>query len=318
MHRQHGSGSLVLPSNLTVGQWVDRWLAEKEAAVRPKTVAVYRQVLAHLTARVGRVRISRLTAALLAACFTDLARAGVGSRVRQQMYTYGRQCFARAVRLDLLALNPFDRMDKPRHTPKEQPVWTVAEAGRFLAACQASPLTHAPLCALALLTGLRRGELCGLRWADIDLAGAVLQVRRQRVTVAGVPSTGPLKTRAGRRTVPLPSAAVMLLHRLPRPLWPEAPVFATSQGTPPHPDNLKRTLVRLCADAGVPSASLHHLRHVYASLLVAGGLDVRSAAAVLGHSRPSVTLDLYAAPLGAGRAGQVVGEMLGRVAGVGG
>jgi integrase len=313
--RRQGAGLLAAPSRMTVGEWVERWLERKASTVRPKTVRIYTQVLGCLTAEVGAVRLDRCGPLLLAEAFRRMAARGVGSRVREQAYVYGKSCFAEAVRVGALAQNPFDRIAKPKHEGRQRPEWSPAEAARFLAACERSRLRYAGMCALALLTGLRRGEAAGLEWRDVDFTGRRLAVRRQRLVVGGTPGWGPLKTKAARRLVPLSERAVGLLRRqwesLPEERRrPEAPVFCTDRGTPPHPDNLKRTLWALCREAGVPVVSLHQLRHTFASLAAAGGLDPVTLARVLGHSRPSTSLDIYAYPLGGERAAGAVERAL--------
>jgi integrase len=313
--RRQGAGGLAAPSRTTVGEWVERWLERKAAGVRQKTLHVYRQALGHLVAEVGAVRLDRCGPLLLAEAFRRLAARGVGSRVREQAYVYGKACFAEAVRVGVLAQNPFDRLDKPKHEGRERPEWSPAEAARFLAACERSRLRYAGMCALAVLTGLRRGEACGLTWADMDLGGRLLAVRRQRLVVGGTPGWGPLKTKAARRLVPLSERAVALLRRqwesLPEERRrPEAPVFCTERGTPPHPDNLKRTLRALCQEAAVPPLPLHGLRHVFAALAAAGGLDPVALAAVLGHARPSTSLDIYSYAVGVERAADAVERAL--------
>jgi integrase len=98
---------------------------------------------------------------------------------------------------------------------------------------------------------------------------------------------------------------------------PEAPVFCTRRGRAPHPDNIKRTLAALCREAGVPAVSLHQLRHVFSSLAAAGGLDPVALARVLGHSRPSTSLDIYAFAVGVDRAAGAVERALALAVAVG-
>jgi integrase len=143
--------------------------------------------------------------------------------------------------------------------------------------------------ALVLLTGLRVGELLGLRWEDIDWAAGALRVRRS-VTWAGKEwYVGPPKSRAGERTLALPSLALHLLERLPRDS-----VYLFWRQRPPAPKEVSGLMRQLCERAGVPRRPAHYLRHCHTSLLVHLGADMKSTQRRLGHASPSLTLSVYA------------------------
>jgi integrase len=156
---------------------------------------------------------------------------------------------------------------------------------------------------LALATGLRRGELAGLRWVDADLDAAQLAVRRNRVSVGYDAVDGTPK--AGRaRTIDLDEGTVAALraHRRrqleERMAWGEAwddngLVFTRENGAPLHPQTLLHHLRRLSRAAGVPAVRLHDLRHTHATWGLAAGVPAKVMQERLGHSSVQITLDLY-------------------------
>lgn len=152
--------------------------------------------------------------------------------------------------------------------------------------------------------GLRRGEACGLRWANIDLEQRQCRIVENLVTLEGKPHVSTPKSVNGRRTVPLSQEAVALLRA-----WQAAQaeervmvgkdwqdtgyVFTTHKGTHLHPDNLNRTLNRLCEQAGLRRIRVHDLRHTYASLMLSRQVPLEVVSKQLGHSTPAFTLGTY-------------------------
>jgi integrase len=162
-----------------------------------------------------------------------------------------------------------------------------------------------PIAALALATGMRRGELLALRWGDVDLERAVLHVEQSlETTKAGLRFKAP-KTRHGRRPITLPPAIVALLRSLWRDLQErrlalglgrapsDALVFATWEGKPLHPNGVSKEWTREMAVVGRPEITLHSLRHTHASQLIHAGLDVLTISRRLGHGSPAITLGVY-------------------------
>jgi integrase len=162
-----------------------------------------------------------------------------------------------------------------------------------------------PIAAMALATGMRRGELLGLQWQDLDLETATLRVERSiEETKAGL-RIKPPKTKRGRRNITLPSDAVTMLRahkvallelRLKLGLGtikPDTWVFSTVNGGLLSPDNLSRDWRRVSAAKRLPRVSFHALRHTHVSVLIRAGVDILTISRRLGHYKPSVTLDTY-------------------------
>ena len=180
--------------------------------------------------------------------------------------------------------------------------WTPQQARTFLAAVEGDRFYA--LWVLLLTTGMRRGELAGLRWCDVDLDARVLSVVRTRVSVAYSVCESDPKTRSSRRTITLDARVVGVLraHRRrqleERLAWGGAwtdtgYVFTREDGWPMHPERISVLFSRLVEIAGVPKIRLHDLRHTSASLALASGVHPKVVGERLGHSSISVTLDLY-------------------------
>jgi integrase len=162
-----------------------------------------------------------------------------------------------------------------------------------------------PIVSLALATGMRRGELCGLQWGDLDLDKATLRVDRSvEETRAGLRIKSP-KTKRGRRGLILPPETVAMLrtHKVQQmqlrlvlgqgSIKPETFVFSTIEEGMLSPDNLSRDWRRVCNSKKLPQVSFHALRHTHASLLIGKGVDILMISHRLGHSKPSTTLNVY-------------------------
>jgi integrase len=163
---------------------------------------------------------------------------------------------------------------------------------------------HAALFRLAAMTGLRRGELCGLRWADVDLDGATLVVRRTITTVNHELVEGDVKTARSRRSVDIDAAtvAVVRAHRtrqleqrllVGRGYRDHDLVFASASGEPWNPDSIGQAFGRAVERIDVPRIRLHDLRHTHATHLLAAGVNARIVSERLGHSTVAFTLGVY-------------------------
>ena len=186
--------------------------------------------------------------------------------------------------------------------------WTAADLRTFLRAAQGEHLY--PALHLAAFTGMRRGEVCGLRWADVDLDAGVVTVRQTRTSsadlVVGTGThvvVGEPKTGHGRR-VDLDPATVTVLKGWRRQQaedrlalggsWPDhGLVFTDAGGQPPHPDTVSGSFDRVVAGAPVPRITLHGLRHTHATILLAAGTPVKVVSERLGHRDVTTTLNYY-------------------------
>lgn len=206
------------------------------------------------------------------------------------------------MREELISRNVARLVELPEWRPGDVRPWTVDEARQFLAACEFDPLNAAFV--LLVLYGLRRGEVLGLRWQDIDFESETIRIEQQVQRVGGEMHIGPVKTHAGHRKLPLlklarqalvTQAAIQARYRAAMgSAWPDTGlVFTTRTGRPIEPRNFVRSFRRICEDNDVRLIKVHHVRHTVASLLKALRVPARDAQVILGHSRLAVTLEVY-------------------------
>lgn len=215
-----------------------------------------------------------------------------------------RRALRDAVRARLIAFNPAEAAHRlPADSRPEMQAWTSGELRTFLAATAEHPLRA--LYRVAAQTGLCRGELLGLRWRDVLFSERRLSVGQQLSRQGELIRLGPVKTKAGRRSVSLDqvTVAALLAHReaqraLAAQLGRSAPtgadlVFARPDGSRHDPDVISQTFERLVAKAGLRRIRFHDLRHTHATLALQAGVHAKVVQERLGHSSINVTIDLY-------------------------
>jgi integrase len=227
---------------------------------------------------------------------------GLAPRTVQYLHRILREALHQAVKWQLVNRNVADATEPPRAARAQVKVWNDEQVRAFLAATQKN--YYAPIWHLALTTGLRRGELLGLRWEDVDFEDGVLRVRQSLVEVNGTPIFQEPKTKSGRRTVALFPVTLaelrahrtrQLKHRLEiGPAWEGYDlVFASADGRPIYPANLARHFRRLVKELQLPAIPFHSLRHTHATLMLRDGMHVKVMSERLGHSSIAITLDTY-------------------------
>ena len=302
-------GAYVEPTKRTVASFLGEWLPSIAASVRPSTWTAYRILCeAHIIPALGTVALQRLSAAHLNALYAQLlahgrrnGRGGLSARTVQLCHVVVHKALGDAVKWQILSRNVADSATAPRPQTREPKVWTADDLRAFLGHVEGDRLYGAYL--LAATTGLRRGEVLGLRWCDV--APARLSVIQTLISVGGATSFSTPKTAKGRRSVALDTTTIAALraHRIRQleermGLGLGAPsadglVFADIGGGPLHPKALSDHFARLVKGAGVPRLTLHGLRHTHATLALAAGIHPKVVSERLGHSTIGVTLDLY-------------------------
>jgi integrase len=298
---------------LTVTQLLDEhWLPAQEArGLRPATLAQYKRVAnAWIKPNVGAVKVAALTPAHVTAMTEELRtqtssmkREGLSARSAQLTVETLKAACVWASANGLIGRNPLAGVRRPSAKSKAMSAWSIDEARTFLQATSVDPLCA--VWALALTRGLRRGELCGLRWRDVDLDAGSIAVTRTRVVVDGKAVDSEPKTAAGVRSVPLDGSLVALLRarRVQQaadklaagPAYSDGGYVAADElGGPLHPDVVSDRFDKLVAKAKLRRIRLHDCRHTAASLMLASGVPVKVVREMLGHSSPTITLSIYA------------------------
>lgn len=211
-----------------------------------------------------------------------------------------------AVHWQMIVANPCDRVKPPKSDTKETDYLDEEQARKLVEALDQEPTAYRAAILLMLNTGLRRGELCGLQWSTIDWANSTMSVRKTAVYLSGLGvHLDTPKTKSSRRTIKIPQSCVQMLkqyrgiqaaHRLSiGDLWHDNNmVFPAWDGQIMHPDALTKWFKGFRERHDLPHITLHGLRHTNASLLIAGGVDLRTVANRLGHSRAATTANIYA------------------------
>lgn len=264
----------------------------------------------HIKPVLGDIRLSRLTALHIESLYqekrssgrADGKAGGLSERTVLHIHRVLSESLKRAVRLKLLAHNPCLDVDAPKPVRKEVSALSEDQTGILLDAAKDTRLYA--LILAAVTTGLRLGELLGLKWDAVDLDGGVLQVRRSLMrSGSGLVIVDTLKTKTSRRTVALPTVAVEALsqHRRDqladkmrlRPVWQEHDlVFPYEDGSPWHPQSVQWYFKRLARRIGL-DITFHGLRHSHATHLLRAGIHPKIASGRLGHSTIGITMDLY-------------------------
>jgi integrase len=292
--------------------YLDQWMVRQRLRLRPRTWDAYRLTIAtYIAPTLGDVPVPELGPAAIEHLYGELLDHGgrndrpLALATIRHVHGVLHKALADAVRTDLLAANPADRVALPRRdlrddAPATVQAWTAEEARRFIH--QTCNDEHATLWAVALGTGMRRGELLGLRWRDVDLDDRLVTVTGALTEHRGQVQRAATKTSRVRRLyIDERTAGALARERRGRDPTAAAAhdvadlVFTDADGAPLSPQRtthrFRRTVRRL---DGVPPIRLHDVRHTHATLLLAAGVPIKVVSERLGHATIAMTLDVYA------------------------
>jgi integrase len=298
--REIDTGVAIAPDSVTVAQHLHAWLWDAPHGLSPKTLERYRQLASQqINPHLGRVELQKLKPAHIKKWHGILMGTSIGARTVGHAHRLLHKAVEDARAVELVSRNVVSAISPPAVEEVEVEILSSAEIRQIHAALDGHWLR--PVFVVALATGIRRGELLALRWADIGAKELSVE-RSLEQTKVGLRFKPP-KSRHGRRTVPLPPWAIAEIgaHRLRRLEHcmaigagrPEL-VFTTIHGEPIPPNNLSRDWARTLRAKKLPRVSFHALRHTNASILIVGDrLDILTVSRRLGHRDASITLRVY-------------------------
>lgn len=301
------NGAWQEPSKLTMTQWLKIWLEDYQAHTTGRTVETYKIVVdKHMIPTFGKVKVSSMSQIHVRRMITTMTKGGSSPASINQARGILSAAMKCAIEAGLIKSNPVQGVRGPRLV---KPKYTIIDRDQFPAFIEAAEKTQiANALVFLLMTGLRAGEMRGLRWSDID--GSVMHVNRQlhapsrKKRTFGLPKDGEV------RTVQLPAEAVELLKRhrkiqLEQRIsaggeWVEDEyttglVFRTATGWNLDEGYIYSAIRSVRAEMGLPNLRPHDLRHSYAVAALRSGIDVKTVQHNLGHKHASITLDTYAA-----------------------
>ena len=290
----------------TVGAWMDEWFENyAKVKVRPSSNQTYRGYIDnHIKPNIGKVPLEKLTSLELQKFYKKLLEQGRVDRLESRHQAKGlspktvrniHQIISSTMNLareqKLITANPAEGCALPRLEHKEMKTLLVEQLQSFLREAKDSGAFE--LYYLELATGLRRGELLGLKWVDTDLERGDLRVRRQIARINGEVVEVPLKTKNTYRTLPLAEDTIDVLKAQRKKTGGSPWVFPSPTGGPISPGSVLHMLHRVLKRAGLPRVRFHDLRHTYATLALQNGVDVKTVSGMLGHFSAGFTLDTY-------------------------
>ena len=307
------NGGYVPRDRETVADFLKRWLKIHAATKTPKTREGYQgNINRYINPAIGRVELQKLAPTQIQGMYAPLLERGLSNRTVLHAHRVLHKALADGVKWGVLVRNPADATTPPRAEEEEMKMWDIPTINLFRKV--ASDHRFQDFYQLALLTGMRRSELCGLKWESVDLVAGRLSVVRTRQRVAKTdpaedePKTammvGAPKTRRSRRSIALSPQTVDLLHSIrgkqlaqqleAGPVWENTDYVLTQpDGRPMNPNQVTKEFKAIVGKAGLPHLTLHGLRHANATLLLVAGVSPKVVSERLGHSNIAITMDTY-------------------------
>jgi len=301
---QIDEGLTIDGARATLGGFLEYWVELDKSSLRPKTWKQYSQIARqHIIPELGATKLKDLRPDHIQALYAGKLQAGAGVRTVHLIHAVLRRALKQALKWGLINRNPTDVVETPKAKREEMKTLSIDQVKTLLEAAEGNRLEV--LYHLAITTGLRQGEVLGLRWSDLDWETGQLQVQRQlqRISGQGLVFSEP-KSDAGRRLVKLGPAVLEKLHQhrqqqeqarlFAGQRWQEnGLIFPTTIGTPKSPGDLRAEFKSLLQEAGLPDVRFHDLRHTTATLMLQQGVHPKVVQERLGHSNVSITLNIY-------------------------
>ncbi|GHU96407.1 hypothetical protein FACS1894208_10930 [Clostridia bacterium] len=308
LFEEQAQRGLVMSGSLRFADFADLWLKEYSAKNHsPTTHARYIDLLKRINAAIGHIKLDRLRPNHLMAFYSDMEeQTNLSPKTIQHHHRLISAMLNTAVKWQVIPDNVAARVAPPKVIKHEAQFMEEDTVIRVFDLLEQEDVKHRTMIYLLLYTGMRRGELCGLEWHDIDWTSGTIKIERTSQYIAGQGIiTKPPKTASGTRTVSVPPTVTQLLkhyrawqseeHLKIADRWQDGDrLFTQWDGKPIHPDTVSQWFDSFLKRHDLPHVTLHEIRHTNASHLIGNGVDVRTVAQRLGHSQVSVTLNTYA------------------------
>ncbi len=306
------SGGYVKPTKMTLGKYLESWLRDYVTPnTTPRTNDRYTQIVrTHLIPALGSIQLTAIQPHHIQSYYGKALQSGhrkkesgLSPQTIQYHHRVLYEALKHAVKRGILLRNPAEAVDPPKAQRREMPSIGPENVNKFLEATQDSP--YYPIFYTAVYTGLRRGELLGLRWSDIDLdLGMMSIVQTLQQLRNGEFFFKEPKSRHGRRQIALSPSLCILLREYRQnqeglylfageALKPSDLVFSHPDGSPMRPNSVTRASKRVMASIGLDNIRFHDLRHAHATLMLRQGIHPKIVSERLGHSSINITLDIY-------------------------
>ncbi|MBC7342773.1 MAG: site-specific integrase [Clostridia bacterium] len=309
-------GLYVAPSKLTFKDFAERWVRDYgEVNLAPKTLHRYKQILARAVEAMGHLKMEKIKPLHLVEFYKNLQEDGVredgktGALSEATILYHHRvlnKLFNDAVGWEIIPSNPASKVKPPKAKKKQAACYDEKQTAALLTALDSEPLQYKTIVILALATGLRRGELMGLEWQDVDFENGTIEVRQASQYVPGIGTfTKEPKNETSKRVIAVPRSVMALLKQYKAQqteerlkvgdLWQGSNrLFTTWDGKPMFPDTISKWFPQFLRRHNLPHITFHGLRHTSATLLIAEGVNLKNVSRRLGHSSISTTGDIYA------------------------
>jgi len=300
-------------TKLRVGEYlVNEWLPKQENILKPSSFATYvRIVNSYLVPHLGNIRLEEVNARRIEQMFNDLLKTGargkslkantaLSAKTVSDIAGVLHRAFKDAVRWDLIATNPITSAKKPPRRTKEMSAWTPEELNRFINV--SSTDRFFAIWHLAATSGMRRGELLGLTWNDIDFTTGKVTIRKTRIRAGNATIEETPKSRKSQRTFAIDKQTLGVLKKWKTRQGSEHLALGTkvsdhvvteTDGTLPDPNTFSRRFKALCKRSGLRMIRLHDMRHSYVVAARRAGADLKTISERIGHADPKVTLTVY-------------------------
>ena len=307
LKERYADMELTEESNMTLGEWLDKWLIEyKKPMLRESTYTRYGSIIdTHIKPYIGEKSITQIRTSDLQKLYNKLKTSGrqtpskehgtsLSNAMVRGVHTLLHDALESAVRDGLIPSNPTNGTTPPKIVRKNKTVLTVSEMEQFMELLKDDEIWYDFFCT-DLMTGMRRGEICGLMWEDFNEEKGTLKVARSVRYANREPIIGETKTEYGKRNIFLPDSLWKVLSErkkkaigkwiFPHPTYPDNPM---------NPSTAYTRLKELLAKANLPNIRFHDLRHTFASHAANSGIEPKTLAQIVGHTKASFTLDTYA------------------------